>query len=199
MKAPIMKPRESLNRQALLKAGRAYGLAHGLSSLSVEKVVANAGISKRTLYNYYGTRDAFLAALITFDGEAWREWFFDAVREQADAPATRLLVFFETISLWMASSDFQGCLFAQVVCVREAFPESVVYAALEQIDYVRKFVQDNARKTGVKNPEQFAAFLMPTMLLFLSGAGNCVADNPGQLIAALARTLLQNNIPFDTL
>ena len=199
MKTRAKKSRELQKRQALLEEGRTQGLAHGLSSLSVEQVAANADISKRTLYKYFGSRDAFIAAIIAFDGDTWREWFFDAIREQADAPLKRLLVFFETLAMWTASSDFQGCLFAQVLCCKAVFSEDTIRAAQEQMAYVSKFLQDHAQKAGVRNPPHFAASLLPSTMLLLSGASSLVVDNPGQHLATMAHTLLHNDIGLETL
>ena len=199
MKTSTIKSRELQKRQALLEEGRAQGFSYGLSSLSVERVAANADISKRTLYKYFGSRDAFIAAIIAFDGDAWREWFFDAIREQADAPLKKLDVFFKTLALWTASSDFQGCLFAQVLCCKGGASEGAVCAAQEQMAYVSKFLQDHAWKAGVRNPRHFAASLLPSIMLLLSGASSLVVDNPGQHLETMAQALLHNDMGADEL
>lgn len=199
MKTSSIKSRELQKRRTLLEEGRVQGLSQGLDSFSLERVAFNTGISKRTLYKYFGSRDGFIAVLIAFDGDAWREWFFDAIREQADAAEKRLLVFFEILASWTTSSDFQGCLFAQALCGSATYSEVIVHIAQEQMDYVHKFIQEHAQKAGVRNPLQFANYLLPPTMLLLSGAGSHVAKNPGQQLTALAQTLLQNNLPTNNL
>ncbi len=50
-------------REALLDAGIEVAEEHGLSGLSVNRVVARAGVAKGTFYVHFATREAFVDAL----------------------------------------------------------------------------------------------------------------------------------------
>ncbi len=50
-------------REALLDAGVAVAEAHGLAGLSVNRVVAEAGVAKGTFYVHFDNREAFVDAL----------------------------------------------------------------------------------------------------------------------------------------
>lgn len=50
-------------REALLDAGEAVAESHGLSGLSVNRVVAEAGVAKGTFYVHFDRRAAFVDAL----------------------------------------------------------------------------------------------------------------------------------------
>jgi TetR/AcrR family transcriptional regulator, transcriptional repressor for nem operon len=50
-------------REALLDAGVAVAEGHGLAGLSVNRVVAEAGVAKGTFYVHFADRDAFIDAL----------------------------------------------------------------------------------------------------------------------------------------
>ncbi len=50
-------------RDALLDAGVAVAAAHGLAGLSVNRVVAEAGVAKGTFYVHFADRTAFVDAL----------------------------------------------------------------------------------------------------------------------------------------
>lgn len=50
-------------REALLDAGVAVAEEHGLAGLSVNRVVAAAGVAKGTFYVHFSDRDAFVDAL----------------------------------------------------------------------------------------------------------------------------------------
>jgi AcrR family transcriptional regulator len=181
---------EDQKRQELLDAGCRYGLEHGLASLSIDSLAKTTGISKRTIYNYYGAHNAFLEALIRHDGNAWREWIFDAVREQADAPLKRVFVFFETLAAWSCSSEFRGCLFAQVLCSPGAFPESACHAAREQMNLVRQYLDTHLNKARTPVPETSTDTLLIPTLLLLSGAANHVCENPGQHLMLIVKAVL---------
>jgi AcrR family transcriptional regulator len=64
-------------REALLDAGLAVAGRYGLAGMSVNRVVAAAGVAKGTFYVHFADRDEFLAAL--------RQRFDDEVRTEVAA------------------------------------------------------------------------------------------------------------------
>ncbi len=181
---------EIQKRQTLLDEGRLMCYSEGLLSLRLDSVATAAGISKRTLYNYYGTRTSFIAAVIDFDGVSWREWFFDAIREQADRPEARLRAFFTTLAHWSQSRGFQGCLFARAFYLHETPPTEIATVVHGHIGHIRAFLRNNARKAGVEQGDTVASCLLLPALTVLSGVGHRVDNRPGLRLAELADALL---------
>lgn len=64
-------------REGLLDAGVAVAEEHGLAGLSVNRVVATAGVAKGTFYVHFADREAFVDAL--------HERFHERVREAVEA------------------------------------------------------------------------------------------------------------------
>lgn len=63
--------RKRLTRQALRRAALELGLEHGFSSVSVEAVAERAGVSTRTFFNYFASKeDAALLDLFQIDDAA---------------------------------------------------------------------------------------------------------------------------------
>jgi TetR/AcrR family transcriptional regulator, transcriptional repressor for nem operon len=56
-------PRGQRTREALLDAGVAVADRHGLGALSVNRVVAEAGVAKGTFYVHFADRESFVDAL----------------------------------------------------------------------------------------------------------------------------------------
>ena len=73
-------------REALLDAGVAVAEAHGLSGLSVNRVVAEAGVAKGTFYVHFRDREAFVDAL----HEQFHERVLHAVGEATVGAPERL-------------------------------------------------------------------------------------------------------------
>ena len=69
-------------RAALLDAGAAVAEREGLAGLSVNRVVAEAGVAKGTFYVHFADRAAFVDAL--------HERFYAQVREAVDAASAEL-------------------------------------------------------------------------------------------------------------
>lgn len=63
--APLVRPSSLRKRAAVLSAGRDLFLGEGYERTSVDAVAARAGISKRTVYDYFGDKDGLYDAVIT--------------------------------------------------------------------------------------------------------------------------------------
>ena len=63
MPAQAVKGTGSRTRDALLDAGVVVAEGHGLAGLSVNRVVAEAGVAKGTFYVHFDNREAFVDAL----------------------------------------------------------------------------------------------------------------------------------------
>ncbi len=63
MPAEAVTAAGSRTREALLDAGVAVAEGHGLTGLSVNRVVAEAGVAKGTFYVHFDDREAFVDAL----------------------------------------------------------------------------------------------------------------------------------------
>src|SRR6516165_12163080 len=74
---PTTAAAPTTTRDALLDAGVAVADAHGLAGLSVNRVVAAAGVAKGTFYVHFHDRAAFVDAL--------HERFHDRVQEAVAA------------------------------------------------------------------------------------------------------------------
>ncbi len=181
-------------QRALLKEARTQAYKHGLNRLSLQTVARNTGISKRTLYRYYRNREAFLAAVMDFDGAAWCEWFFDAIREQADMPAQRLYAFFETLALWEQSDDFRGCLFACALFNAELMTDEPAAVARHYAERIRAFISENMRRAGITDPDDVAETLLLPTLAVLSGTRPRVNKHTGHHLLTLATALLDRHL-----
>ncbi|MGL6315651.1 TetR/AcrR family transcriptional regulator [Vibrio sp. WXL103] len=59
------KSRSELKREAILEAARASFLEFGVANTSMDKVSAMAGVSKRTVYNHFASKEALVLALLS--------------------------------------------------------------------------------------------------------------------------------------
>lgn len=86
--------------------------AHGFADADIETLRAGAGVSLRTLYKYFPTReDRMLAAL-----EHRHQRYVATVAKALPAdPAAAIGAFFDRIDAWMRAETTHGCLFHAAV------------------------------------------------------------------------------------
>src|ERR1022692_291544 len=63
MASEAIAPAQHATREKLLDAGVSVAESHGLTGLSVNRVVAQAGVAKGTFYVHFADRSAFVDAL----------------------------------------------------------------------------------------------------------------------------------------
>ena len=102
VEAPAMRDR-------ILDAADRLFYAHGIQSIGVDAVVLEAGISKRTLYKHFGSREQLIAAYLARRGARQPE-----VPRPGDELA-EILGVFKRFERWFASDEFRGCPFSNAI------------------------------------------------------------------------------------
>ena len=96
-------------RDRILDAADRLFYAHGIQSIGVDAVVLEAGISKRTLYKHFGSREQLVAAYLERRG---------ARQPEMPKPGDELheiLGVFKRFERWFASDEFRGCPFSNAI------------------------------------------------------------------------------------
>src|SRR3954447_24943799 len=82
---------------------------HGIHAVGVDTIAAASGVTKRTLYDRFGSKDELVAAYLRARDERWRGVVAAAV-EAADGPLGRVLAPFDVLEGWVADAG-RGCAF----------------------------------------------------------------------------------------
>ena len=98
---------ESEFRQRILAAADKLFYTQGIRAVGVDAVAAAAGVSKRTLYNHYPSKDALIVAYLTAR--------FRHIAP-SDAPAReQLLGAYDRLERLIADGSFRGCPYVNAV------------------------------------------------------------------------------------
>lgn len=120
------RPRDPAKRAALLHAARALFLERGTDAVTLDQVVARAGVSRATLYSNFGDKGELLAAVIADEAEriVTKDWTHDNI----DQPVERTLIRFgEGLLRFVAETDTM------------AFERLIAQAALAEPVYGTRF------------------------------------------------------------
>ena len=98
--------KEAMQERILATAGRLF-YGQGIRAVGVDTVAAEIGISKRTLYNYFPSKDDLILAYLS-------RHFVQA--KSSDRPLLeQILRYFDWLERWFASDTFRGCPFVNAV------------------------------------------------------------------------------------
>jgi AcrR family transcriptional regulator len=174
---PAMKDR------ILQTADRLFYL-QGIRAVGVDTIAAEIGISKRTLYNHFPSKDRLIAAYL-----ARR---FQQPPPSDKPPAEQILATFDSLERRFSSKDFRGCPFVNAVAELGAEDRAVKEIAIAFKESRRVWFRDLLMQLSVADADGLATQLV--LLVDGSIAQDLVRDDPSMARAAkeAARVLLAN-------
>jgi AcrR family transcriptional regulator len=174
---PTMKAR------ILETADRLFYL-QGIRAVGVDTIAAEIGISKRTLYNHFPSKDALIAAYL-----AGR---FKQVPASDKPPIEQILGTFDRLERGFAAKGFRGCPFVNAVAELGAEDRSVKKIAIAFKESRRIWFRDLLLQLKVADANGLATQLQ--LLVDGAIATDLVRNDPSAARAAkdAARVLLSN-------
>jgi AcrR family transcriptional regulator len=175
--------RPSMKERILETADRLFYL-QGIRAIGVDTIAAEIGISKRTLYNHFPSKDALISAYL-----ARR---FVQPQPSDKPPAEQILGTFDRLERGFASKGFRGCPFVNAVAELGAEDQAVRGIAIAFKESRRLWFRDLLLQLDVTDAEGLATQL--TLLVDGSIAQDLVRNDPSMARAAkeAARVLLGN-------
>jgi AcrR family transcriptional regulator len=156
----------------------------GIRAVGVDTIAVEIGISKRTLYNHFPSKDALISAYL-----ARR---FVAPRPSEKPAAEQILGTFDSLERRFSAKDFRGCPFVNAVAELGSEDKSVRKIAVAFKESRRVWFRDLLVQLGVADAEGLATQL--TLLVDGSIAQDLVRNDPAMARAAkLAATVLLAN------
>ena len=132
----------------------------GIAATGVEALSRAAGISKRTLYERFGSKEGLIvAAYESLDLPVYR-MFTAAIEAEVEGPRAQLEAFFAQLEPIVGSPDFRGCPFTNAAS-ELSDPDHPAHAVVRRHkERIRKWLRDRARAAGAANPERLSRQLM---------------------------------------
>ena len=173
----------TMKERILETADRLFYL-QGIRAVGVDTIAAEIGISKRTLYNHFPSKDELIAAYL--------ERRFTRAPASDKPPVEQILGTFDRLERGFASKGFRGCPFVNAVAELGPDDQSVRKIAVAFKESRRIWFRDLLVQIGVADPEGLATQL--TLLVDGSIAQDLVRNDPSMARAAkdAARVLLAN-------
>lgn len=174
-------------RERLLEAAAALTYQEG-TGIGIQALCQAAGVSKRSLYQLFESKDELLAASLERGASIYTAWLLPAADDDGSS-RDRILYVFGRLESRSAMPDFQGCryLAAQIELKDPAHPASRVARGVKED--LAGFFRAEAERGGAGDPDLLARQLM---LIFdgASARAGIGADDLKDLVAPTVVTLL---------
>jgi AcrR family transcriptional regulator len=171
--ATLPPPKTPMKERILETADRLFYL-QGIRAIGVDTIAAEIGISKRTLYNHFPSKDALIRAYL--------ERRFVQPRASDKPPVEQILGTFDALERRFSASDFRGCPFVNAVAELGAEDQSVRQIAIAFKESRRLWFRGLLVRLGVAEAEALATQL--ALLVDGSIAQDLVRGDPAMARAA---------------
>jgi AcrR family transcriptional regulator len=170
-----------MQERILDTAGRLF-YGQGIRAVGVDTIAAEIGISKRTLYNHFPSKDELILAYLS-------RHFLEP--KTSDRPLLeQILRYFDKLESWFATDTFRGCPFVNAVAELGDPTHPGTQMAVAYKERRRLWLRDALTQLNVADPDTLAT----QVAILVEGAiiAALVRGDPGMARAAkaAARVLL---------
>lgn len=139
----------------------------GFHACGVELLSQNAGITKRTLYAHFGSKDGLIAAVLDYRHAQFISQMTAALDRQPENPAA---AYFGFIREWTQTPGFRGCLFLNACAEFPPDSEHAEKSAAHK-QTVRQILRERLQNTGADAARADYIFLMGEGMISAAQAG----------------------------
>lgn len=125
---------------------------HGFHATGVDTIISRAGVSKKTLYRHFRTKDELILATLRKRDELFRNKLMRETERRATDPADRLLAVFDFLADWFDEEGFCGCMFINAAAefAEPDNPSHMISAEHKRL--VAEYICQQAALAGARDP-----------------------------------------------
>ena len=143
-------------REQLIHTGAMLFAKNGFHATGVDTIAEQAGVTKKTLYAHFRSKDELvLAVLHHYDG-LFRNEFMRRVEAAGRSPKARLLRVFDVAEHWFGQNNFYGCMFINAIGEYSESDTPIRQVCKEYKRLVKGYIQELCEQAGAPNPQKLA-------------------------------------------
>ncbi|MEV0050811.1 helix-turn-helix domain-containing protein [Saccharopolyspora shandongensis] len=132
--------------------------SRGINAVGVDTIAAESGVTKRTLYDRFGSKDGLLVTYLKTRDRRWRELVEARLDAEAD-PVRRALVPFDVLPEWLPQSS-RGCSFVNAFAELPEPDHPGRQLIVAEKQWLRDLFRNLLAEAGAENPEDLAVQLL---------------------------------------
>lgn len=129
---------------------------NGFHATGVEEIVLKSGVTKRTLYKHFGSKEGLIEAVLSRHQSQAMNRIRKRVSEIAAEDGGRLLACFDLYQEWFSRPCFAGCIFIKTLNEFQQRSDRLFAIAAQAKSELRDYLTGIAEEAGVSDPEHLA-------------------------------------------
>ncbi|AEJ40472.1 TetR family transcriptional regulator [Sulfobacillus acidophilus TPY] len=153
-------------RERILDTASRLFYAEGIRAVGIDRIVAESGVAKMSLYNHFRSKDDLVVAHLERRHECWKEWFQAALSKRTIQPGEHVQALFDALGEWIWQNNARGCPFINAT-LELADPNHPAQSVADRHRaFVRDFIAEQLRADGIPPAQQ----LVDQLSLLMDGA-----------------------------
>lgn len=107
--------RTSSARKRILETAESLFYSEGIRSVGIDRVIAEAGVAKMTLYNHFSSKDELILEVLKYREEQFDQFLKELIERNEAKGMKPLEAFFAALRSWFNQADYRGCSFINAV------------------------------------------------------------------------------------
>ncbi|MFJ8201312.1 TetR/AcrR family transcriptional regulator [Streptomyces sp. NPDC096152] len=146
--------------QRVLDAADRLFYERGIHAVGVDLIAAEAGVTKKTLYDRFGSKEQIVVAYLADRDQRWRTFLAQYLDVAGSEPGRRILAVYDASRAWSAEHSSKGCSMVNAHA-EISDPSHPAYAIItEQKHWMLALFTDLARELAPETAEHLGRTLM---------------------------------------
>jgi AcrR family transcriptional regulator len=147
--------------QRILDVASRLFYEQGIRAVGVEMIAREADVTKKTIYDRFGSKDALIERYLQTRDDAWRKLILDRINQDDLTPEEQILTAFESLHEWLDQEiESRGCSFINAYAELLADPGHPGRAVIEgEKRWLRDLFLELLTRAGFDEPEALATQL----------------------------------------
>lgn len=147
-------------RDELVRKALDVFYANGFHATGMDRLVAETGISKTSMYKHFRTKEDIILATLKLRDENFRNWLYRQVETLADTPKGQLLAIFDALEDWFSLPEFCGCMFIKASAEYQELDHPIHIQSAMHKRLLTEHFTITAKGAGFSDPENLSRQLM---------------------------------------
>jgi AcrR family transcriptional regulator len=131
----------------------------GINAVGVDTIAAESGVTKRTLYDRFGSKERLVAAYLRTRDRRWRQLIATRLEDEDLDLVQRVLVPFDVLDEWLVPNG-RGCSFINAFAELPELEHPGRQIVVAEKTWLRDLFGSLLREAGVPDPASLAVQLL---------------------------------------
>ncbi len=182
-------------RDRIIDAARRCFYRDGITATGVDTLAEEAGVSKRTLYNHFGSKDGLITAYLQRREDRWRRRLAARLEKASDDPIERVLAYVDGYADPPDDQEFRGCAMVNAAAELVDDRHPALGVIRSSLDNIERGIQTILGEAGVAEAEHVAAQVLLALEGALNVAGIRRSDEAFDCAESLIVDLVRRHLP----